>query len=502
MSAERRVAALSLLSSALLLWLTVPCPAVAHAIGGTFQLPVPRAIYLGSAALVVGASFVVALLVVRRDDALSRYPVLPLAAWPSRAASLLITLLGMMWWAWALLTAFVSGDTSSVPGVLVWIVAWVGMPIIAIVLGNPWPSFSPFRTLFGVLQAGGRAIGVRRLDLGMPYPPRLARWPAVGLLFAAIWAELVLPGSSNASTVGLLLAGYTLVTTGGMLVFGRIAWLRHAELFEVLLGWFGRIGPAGRRTTDPAICEGCAERCDPQRCVECPECAVVAEPGERSVELRPWFAGLTEVPGSGWSDAAFILLVLAGVTFDGLHETSVWQGFLQFVGEPLVGLIGAGDADLVTGTLGLLLTWLGFFVVFAVAVSLAQRNSGFGRQGSFGTLAGDYAVTLLPIAAGYFIAHYLTLLIQGVVWLPELVANPSSSVAPTLDWIPIAFVWYLSVGAIVLGHVVAIVLAHRLALRDRPRSRWKAGLPLVLVMIGYTVLSLWIIAQPITANPG
>ena len=29
-----------------------------------------------------------------------------------------------------------------------------------------------------------------------------------------------------------------------------------------------------------------------------------------------------------------------------------------------------------------------------------------------------------------------------------------------------------------------------------------AGLPLVLLMIGYTVLSLWIIAQPITVDPG
>jgi hypothetical protein len=46
------------------------------------------------------------------------------------------------------------------------------------------------------------------------------------------------------------------------------------------------------------------------------------------------------------------------------------------------------------------------------------------------------------------------------------------------------------------------VLAHRLATRDAPRRTTAAGLPMVALMIGYTVLSLWIIAQPIVVDPG
>jgi hypothetical protein len=63
-------------------------------------------------------------------------------------------------------------------------------------------------------------------------------------------------------------------------------------------------------------------------------------------------------------------------------------------------------------------------------------------------------------------------------------------------------VWYLSVGAIVAGHVAAIVLAHRLALRDAPSRPVVAGLPMVALMVAYTILSLWIIAQPIVVDPG
>ena len=119
-----------------------------------------------------------------------------------------------------------------------------------------------------------------------------------------------------------------------------------------------------------------------------------------------------------------------------------------------------------------------------------------------GAVAGVYAATLLPIAAGYLIAHYLTLVIQGAVWLPSLIADPLMSLAPELDWIPTGLVWYLSVAAIVIGHVAAVVLAHRHALRDAPARAVVSGLPLVGLMIGYTLMSLWIIAQPIVVEPG
>jgi hypothetical protein len=76
------------------------------------------------------------------------------------------------------------------------------------------------------------------------------------------------------------------------------------------------------------------------------------------------------------------------------------------------------------------------------------------------------------------------------------------SLAPELDWIPVSAVWYVSVVAIVGGHVAGIVLAHRLSLRDAPQRAVIAGLPMVALMIGYTVLSLWIIAQPIVIEPG
>ena len=70
---------------------------------------------------------------------------------------------------------------------------------------------------------------------------------------------------------------------------------------------------------------------------------------------------------------------------------------------------------------------------------------------------------------------------------------------PDVGIVGTRFVWYTSLIAIVLGHVVAVMLAHIVALR-RLRDRTLAArsqLPMLALMVGYTMMSLWIVAQPI-----
>jgi hypothetical protein len=498
---RRRISA-ALLAAGVLLTLTTPL-AAAHALGGVFTLPVPLGLYLAAAAAAVGASFVVAVVVVRPSGPVPSYPSRALSFGLARNTSVLLQVLGLAWWFGTIVIGMLVDPISPLPAVLFWIGIWVGLPIVTVLLGNPWPSLSPFRTLFSVLERLARLAGVNKLDVGLRYPDGLGRWPAALLLFGAAWSELVLPDRTTPTTIAALLGGYTLFTLLGMMLFGRIAWLRNAELFEVYLGWFGRVGPIGRRVVERQVCEGCAEECDPGHCIDCPECAVAADLGERRPELRPWFAGLTEVGSAGWSDAAFIVLALAAVTFDGLQETAPWASVMNLLFTPLLPVIGALNTLLAVQTLLLLALWIAFLAAFSVAAALTGGMHDPGAQPPpLGTIVGAYAATLLPIAGGYLIAHYLTLLIQGAAWIPTLLTDPLSTVAPLLDWMPISGVWYLSVGAIVLGHIAAVVLAHRRALRDSSTHPIVAGLPLVLLMVGYTVLSLWIIAQPITLEPG
>ena len=60
-------------------------------------------------------------------------------------------------------------------------------------------------------------------------------------------------------------------------------------------------------------------------------------------------------------------------------------------------------------------------------------------------------------------------------------------------------IWYFSVIAIVMGHVVAVWVGHVTAssvFRDS-RAAGRSQYPMLVLMVSYTMLSLWILAQPI-----
>ncbi len=464
-------------------------PVLGHALNESYTLPVPLWLYLWGAFAAVAASFIVVLVA---EPSLSPTPKgRPLPTGLRRASAGVGRVLGLAVWFGGMLSGLLGLVHEFLPGTLFWVLIWAGIPIVAAVIGNPWPALSPFRSL---LEVATRMLG-RQPDVGLPYPGALARWPALGLLLVGLIVELTLPGSGGGAFVGGLLLAYTMVTLAGMTTFGPVTWLRNAEVLEVLFGWSGRIGPIGRRSLSPALCRDCATGCDPAACVDCPECVVVGTDRDLALELRRPLAGLTEVRGAGWSDAAFILLALAGVTFDGLKETAVWVTLNRAV-ESVLGIWLPTDVVFaVSGPLGLLGVWGAFLVIFAIASRLTRALAGVSL--SLGSTAGRYAASLLPIAAGYAVAHYVTLLIQALASVPGMLLS-TGAVEAELDWLPAGFVWYLSVGAIVAGHVAGVLLAHREALRLRARHPAVAELPLVALMLGYTVLSLWIIAQPIT----
>ena len=67
--------------------------------------------------------------------------------------------------------------------------------------------------------------------------------------------------------------------------------------------------------------------------------------------------------------------------------------------------------------------------------------------------------------------------------------------------VPGALVWYLQAFLIVFGHVVAVFEAQRVA-RRAPGHRARAALahsPVTVLMILYTMIGLWVLAQALQA---
>jgi hypothetical protein len=125
-------------------------------------------------------------------------------------------------------------------------------------------------------------------------------------------------------------------------------------------------------------------------------------------------------------------------------------------------------------------------------------------------LRGD-VVAIVPIALGYHFAHYLTVFLVDVQYAAITFTDPlgrgwdlfglghahaTTSFLTNFD--SVRLIWRCQIASIVIAHVVAIAIAHLLALRrvERRRTAIIGQLPMTALMIGYTLFGLWLLSTP------
>ena len=332
-------------------------------------------------------------------------------------------------------------DRNLAPWVL-YVTFWAGLVPLSLLLGPVARVANPLRLLHrGLRGLVPRAPGAARL-------PALGLWPAAASLLVFVWLELVYPGRAEPVTVAVFLIGYAVVHVGLALWFGE-DWFAHGDGFEAYSTLIARLSPWGRR--------------DDGRLV-----------------LRNPLANAIATPSSPGL-AALVVVLLGSTAFDGLSRTVFWQ-------------TGPGAAnDTLSGTLGL----LAMVAIVAALYELGTRLSGRMAGQDPAVQPARYAATVIPIALGYTVAHYFSLLaLDGqTTWI--LASNPFGidgvdlfgTYGNRVDLTAVSSdaIALVQVGAIILGHVVGVTLAHERALLSARRARASDQLPLVIVMVLFTL---------------
>ncbi|HEX7067032.1 MAG TPA: hypothetical protein VF295_02435 [Candidatus Limnocylindria bacterium] len=466
--------------------------AFGHAFGQRYDLPLPLWLYLWGAAGVVAVTFVLLALFSawqRKIAGSSRRTGsnMPAACGHiPRAVLLPFQILSVAAFVLVLAAGLFGRQDpfKNIAPTAVWVVGWVGLAYVCAFIGNVWALISPWSVAFAWMEivAGRGWVGTARSP-PIRYPAWLGVWPAAILFLAFAWAELHWPGRDMPRNIAAVALVYTLVTWTGCLVFGRDAWLRGGELFSVFFGLVGRFAPLRFVPVD----------------------------GRWTWHLRPYAVGLLDDKPASSSVTAFVLLMLSTVTIDGLFETPLWArtvdlllGSQPTTGGPAGDYIALASAALVLAPVFFATVYLGVIALMAFAAGAPQPSGGC----SMGKLAGQFVLSLVPIGIAYHLAHYFSFLALAGQFLIPLSSDPFGFgwdlFGTTLYRIDIGIVdaraaWYTAVAAIVGGHVVAVWLAHETALlvfKDR-RSARRSQYPMTGLMVGYTVLSLWILAQPI-----
>jgi hypothetical protein len=422
---------------------------LAHGVGSRTDLPIPLGLALYGAGAAILLSFAVLLLFWRRPrldrprsgapmpEGLQRVADGTAVRRGSQAVALAVVCL-------VTVVAF-AGPAETSRNLAPWalyVTFWVGLVPVSLLLGPVWRVVNPLRLLHrGLRVVLPAAPGAGRL-------PVLGLWPATVSLFCFLWLELVYPDRAEPTTVAVFLIGYAVVQVALALWFGE-EWFAHGDGFEVYSSVVARLSPWGRR--------------DDGRLV-----------------LRNPLVNAT-VARSDRGLVGVVVVLLGSTAFDGLSRTVFWQ-----TGP------GAGN-DSLSGTAGLLVMIALVTGLYAVGARLSGRLAGQPER----IQPRRYAGTVVPIALGYTVAHYFSLLVLDgqTTWI--LASNPFGlagidlfgTYGNVVDLRAVGSdaIALVQVAAIVAGHVVGVTLAHERALLSARRARASDQLPLVVVMVLFTL---------------
>jgi hypothetical protein len=206
--------------------------------------------------------------------------------------------------------------------------------------------------------------------------------------------------------------------------------------------------------------------------------------GEGFAGLSVGVAGLVR-PKPGRGTGALLplgVVTVATAAFDSLSGTEWW-----------VDVAGTTTDWARTGVFTVGFVWVTAMVAMVAMTGLrvlarADAESAADADADAGAAAADdrrataqlLGVALLPVAIAWFVAQYLTLFLVEGVNLIALASDPlgrGNDHFGTIDWYPTAglitagWIRWAQLGALLLGHVAAVVLAHDGAIARSGRRR-------------------------------
>ncbi|MGH2755505.1 MAG: hypothetical protein ACRDLB_13890 [Actinomycetota bacterium] len=424
-----------------------------HGVGRVYELPIPLWAYLGGAAATVLASFLV------RAFSRTTRPIPNerriAGAGVGRGVVLFLRALALVLLTLAIVAGLVLREEGNTAATLIfWVAFIIGVTALSAIVAGVWAAANPWATIERFYRIGDTDVTPRT-------PPA---WLGPVLVYALFWFELASGADRDPFWVVAALIGYSLYSFTCRAAFGP-RW----DLADPL-----------------AILFGFAERSAPLRL------------GEDGVFYKGPLRGLEQTEPMPVGLYASVFVLLGATTFDNLSETVGWGNFLMSTG--LDGL-----PTLLRDTVALAVLALPFLVTFMAAVWIAHR--WIDRSKPLMHMARYLGWSLIPIGVAYVLAHNTPLLITGVPELVRALSDPFDrgwNLIGTSDaFLGFAaspkLVWFLEIAFIVIGHIVAVMAAHRAAVRlsASHEAAVNSQYALTVLMSGYTITTLWLLAQPL-----
>jgi hypothetical protein len=476
-------------------WL-LPKHSLAHAFDERYDLPLPLDFFIWGAVLTVVLTYLITIWFSQysgKQPAQYRVIDLPVANPNTHLANLiskffkLISLLGMV----GIILIGLYGPSNPLMNLsshFIWVNWWVGMPLLFVIFGPLLHHLNPFLNLAQITQYLINKSSFKASKLPLSQTMNIIGcWPAVFGILCWSWIEVIYPSASLPKFLAQMSLVWISATIVGTALFGLSNWQKNWDFFSIYFDILSSISPLQFNS-------------------------------KKQLVWQMPFVSLSQEKPSIPGQVGFMIAMLSSVLFDGLHSSPVWLSFDFYLKKYAPFLMDINGY--IPGIIGVSSIWLFFYSVFIItcyaASQIALKLSKSDRQNKFADnssltafdLAQRFSLSLIPIALAYHIAHHFSsLMIQGQNVI-HLISDPfgvgwnlfgTSLLYPDITLVDAKLTWYVALIAIVLGHVIAIWLTHLIALQKWQNSQIAsiASLPLTIVMIFYTALSLMILAEPL-----
>lgn len=413
--------------------------------------------------------------------------------------------------------------------VLTWTIWWSGVIISIFFVGSAWCAICPWDAIATWLvrqRLWKRARSTSSLNLRVPKIFRSV-WPALLMFVGLTWLELGVGVTVSPHATALMALFMVVAATISLAIYERKAFCRYYCAIGRTIGAYSSIAPIALAPVNEKTCEGCTtlecfhgtndiEPCPTNLvmgrlnqntyCTSCGACSMSCPHKNVSWRLRGIGDEITYATRStalrGRVDEAWFILGLVALTiFHGITMMPYWEDSIQ----KFAYAIGDSGQLLLSFSAGMFVSMLIPIVLFVVTIKLTQWLMKTKEE--YNRIFSAFALSILPLAFTYHIAHNLTHLVRESTGFWGVVFNPLGN-----DALPLAMhelhmrhmnpliadniVFAIQGLLVFFGFWLALRIARQRHAQITEKNSVMTFIPILMFISIIGFVDLWLLMQP------